>query len=47
MRERQSDSPAVSFDELFVNLELQSIFRLGAGDQNTAVGETLCKLNQK
>ncbi len=28
MRERQSDSPAVSFDELFVNLELQSIFRL-------------------
>lgn len=28
MRERQSDSPAMSFDELFVNLELQSIFRL-------------------
>jgi flagellar motor protein MotB len=28
MRERQSDSPAVSFEELLVNLELQSIFRL-------------------
>ena len=28
MKERQSTSPAVSFDELYVNLELQSIFRL-------------------
>ncbi|HET9550026.1 MAG TPA: hypothetical protein VFQ03_07630, partial [Candidatus Binatia bacterium] len=28
MNERQSTSPAVSFDELYVNLELQSIFRL-------------------
>src|SRR6185436_14546144 len=28
MNERQSSSPAVSFDELYVNLELQSIFRL-------------------
>ena len=28
MKERQSASPAVSFDELYVNLELQSIFRL-------------------
>ena len=29
MRERQSETPAVSFDELLVNLELASIFRLG------------------
>ena len=28
MKERQSDTPAVSFDELFVNLEMQSLFRL-------------------
>ena len=28
MKERQSQAPAVSFDELFVNLELQSLFRL-------------------
>jgi Domain of Unknown Function (DUF748) len=28
MKQRDSQSPAVSFDELFVNLELQSIFRL-------------------
>lgn len=28
MKERQSQTPAVSFDELFVNLELQSLFRL-------------------
>ncbi len=28
IRERQSEAPAVSFDELFVNLELQSLFRL-------------------
>ena len=28
MKERQGDTPAVSFDELFVNLEMQSLFRL-------------------
>ncbi len=28
MKERQSTAPAVSFDELYVNLELRSIFRL-------------------
>jgi Domain of Unknown Function (DUF748) len=28
MKERQSQTPAVSFNELFVNLELQSLFRL-------------------
>ena len=28
MKERQGDTPALSFDELFVNLELQSLFRL-------------------
>lgn len=28
MRERQSDTPAVSFDEIFVNLELSSLLRL-------------------
>ncbi|HUC97748.1 MAG TPA: hypothetical protein VMR88_04670, partial [Candidatus Polarisedimenticolaceae bacterium] len=28
MKERQSQATAVSFDELHVNLELQSIFRL-------------------
>ena len=28
MKERQSDTPAVSFDELFVNLEYRSLFRL-------------------
>ncbi|HEX9787602.1 MAG TPA: DUF748 domain-containing protein, partial [Candidatus Binatia bacterium] len=28
MKERQGQAPAVSFDELFVNLELQSLFRL-------------------
>ena len=28
MKERQSQTPAVSFDELFVNLQLQSLFRL-------------------
>ncbi len=28
MKQRDSQSPAVSFDELFVNLQLQSIFRL-------------------
>ena len=33
MKQRDSQSTAVSFDELFVNLQLQSIFRLGAGDQ--------------
>jgi uncharacterized protein involved in outer membrane biogenesis len=29
MKERQGDAPALSFDELFVNLEMRSIFRLG------------------
>jgi len=29
MKERQSTSTAVSFDELYVNLQLQSLFRLG------------------
>src|SRR5262245_7965855 len=29
MKERQSETPAVSFDELLVNLQLSSIFRLG------------------
>ena len=29
MKERQSQTAAVSFDELFVNLEMQSLFRLG------------------
>jgi len=29
MKERQSASTAVSFDELYVNLQLQSLFRLG------------------
>ena len=29
MKERQGDAPAVSFDELFVNLEMRSILRLG------------------
>ena len=28
MKERQGDTPAVSFDELFVNLEMKSLFRL-------------------
>ena len=28
MKERQSETPAVSFDELFVNLEYRSLFRL-------------------
>jgi uncharacterized protein involved in outer membrane biogenesis len=28
MKERQGDTPAVSFDELFVNLQMQSLFRL-------------------
>jgi uncharacterized protein involved in outer membrane biogenesis len=28
MKERQSQTPAVSFEELFVNLQLQSLFRL-------------------
>src|SRR6185503_13950039 len=28
MKERQGDTPALSFDELFVNLEIQSLFRL-------------------
>jgi len=28
MKERDSQTPAVSFDELFVNLEMQSLFRL-------------------
>ncbi len=28
MKQRQGQAPAVSFDELFVNLELQSLFRL-------------------
>jgi len=28
IKERQSESPAVSFDELFANLEFQSLFRL-------------------
>ena len=36
MKERQSASPAVSFDELYVNLELQSIFRLAPRDQSAA-----------
>ena len=29
MKERQGEAPALSFDELFVNLEMRSIFRLG------------------
>ena len=29
MKERQGDATAVSFDELFINLEMRSIFRLG------------------
>jgi hypothetical protein len=29
MKERQGDAPALSFDELFVNLEMRSLFRLG------------------
>jgi hypothetical protein len=29
MKERQGDAPAVSFDELFVNLEMRSLLRLG------------------
>ncbi len=29
MKERQGDTPALSFDELFVNLEMRSLFRLG------------------
>jgi hypothetical protein len=29
MKERQGDAPALSFDELFVNLEMRSVFRLG------------------
>src|SRR3970040_2615567 len=29
MKERQSPATAVSFDEIYVNLELQSLFRLG------------------
>src|SRR6188474_2973271 len=28
MKERQSETPAVSFEELFVNLEYRSLFRL-------------------
>src|SRR5882724_945223 len=28
MKERQGDTAALSFDELFVNLEIQSLFRL-------------------
>ena len=28
MKERQGDTPALSFDELFINLEIQSLFRL-------------------
>ncbi|HKY09137.1 MAG TPA: DUF748 domain-containing protein, partial [Candidatus Binatia bacterium] len=28
MKERQGDTPAVAFDELFVNLEMKSLFRL-------------------
>ncbi|MBF8254089.1 MAG: DUF748 domain-containing protein [Deltaproteobacteria bacterium] len=29
MKERQSTATAVSFDEIYVNLELESLFRLG------------------
>ncbi|MDH3446343.1 MAG: DUF748 domain-containing protein, partial [Deltaproteobacteria bacterium] len=29
MKERQSTSPAISFDELYVNLEIESLLRLG------------------
>ena len=47
MRERQSDSPAVSFDELFVNLELQSIFRLAPVIKTLRLAKPYISLDQK